>query len=295
LKEKAAMRQRFVGMTIVLTLAFSCSANAADEKKTNGGTPQDPNTIDADKLAPGRFAGKLLSVPGSNSTFTVEVPYDRIEMKSPGQTVNQAVTNAVNNFNRDLARIAPLQAQVQQARNPKAYQQAMQQLQNAISQAERSLASAQQAAQNPNNSPFKVVHEKKKVDFHTGDEVMVRFLHLPLEYDDKGHPKKFTAEEAKKLKGSNPSLPGYEAKLEDLQTGGVVLIALGLTANKPPPAKKDPEKKEPEKKEPEKTEPENKDTHRTVVKLILIINNPTNNVVGSMAPEKKGKQPAPQQ
>jgi hypothetical protein len=125
-------------------------------------------------------------------------------------------------------------------------------------------------AANPANSPFKIVTDKKTVEFHVGDEVMVRMLNLPLEYDDKGKPKKYTMEEVKKLKGPNASLPGYEAKLEDLKTGEPVLVVLGLAAN-PDAAPKTTDKKDAEKS----TESKDKDkdfTHRTVVKLILVLN-----------------------
>ena len=197
-----------------------------------------------------------------------------------------------------MQRVNQLQNQVQQATNPKAYQQAMQQLQNAMNQAEQALTNALQAAQNPANSPYKVVTDKKVVEFHTGEQMAVRTLLLPLEYDDKGQPKKYSPEDVKKLKGPDPKMPGYEAKLEDLKTGTNVLITLGPTeassTGKKDPEKKDPEKKDPEKKDPEKKDPDktataNADmTHRTIVTMILILNT-DDNAATSTRPDKKGK------
>ena len=159
-----------------------------------------------------------------------------------------------------MQRVNQLQNQVQQATNPKAYQQAMQQLQNAMNQAEQALTNALQAAQNPANSPYKVVTDKKVVEFHTGEQMAVRTLLLPLEYDDKGQPKKYSPEDVKKLKGPDPKMPGYEAKLEDLKTGTNVLITLGPTEASST-GKKDPEKKDPDKKEPEEDRERRQDRH----------------------------------
>ncbi len=266
-------------------------ASGADDKKT-GGTSKKEDMLDADKLSPGRFSGKLLSLPAPNSSFNVEVPTNRLELKNPGQAVNPTVQKAFSAYTRDVQRVNQLQNQVQQATNPKAYQQAMQQLQNAMNQAEQALNNAMQAAQNPANSPYKVVTDKKTVEFHTGEQMVVRTLMLPLEYDDKGQPKKYSPEDVKKLKGPDPKMPGYEAKLEDLKTGTNVLITLGPTeassTGKKDPEKKDPDKKEPEKKDADKPATPNADmTHRTVVTMILILN--AEDHAATTRPDKKGK------
>src|SRR5262249_19749027 len=58
----------------------------------------------------------------------------------------------------------------------------------------------------------------------TGDMV-VRLLNPPVQYDDKGFPKKYTAAELKELKGDNPKLPGYQGDTSDLKTGIQVRVS----------------------------------------------------------------------
>lgn len=55
----------------------------------------------------------------------------------------------------------------------------------------------------------------------------------PIEpFDDKGNIKVYTPEDLKKLKGSNPNLPGYEAKPENIIPGHLVTITLAKQGNK---------------------------------------------------------------
>src|SRR6202011_1394644 len=56
---------------------------------------------------------------------------------------------------------------------------------------------------------FKV--DVKRIDCFASDDMKVRTLLLPVEYDDKGKPKKLTEKEKRALKGSDLRAPGYEA------------------------------------------------------------------------------------
>ena len=42
---------------------------------------------------------------------------------------------------------------------------------------------------------------------------------LPVEYDDKGFPKKYTDAELKERTGPDPSQPGYASSFEELEPG----------------------------------------------------------------------------
>jgi len=67
---------------------------------------------------------------------------------------------------------------------------------------------------------------KQNVKVMTIDDVKVRTLNLPVQYDDKGKPKKaYTAKEKKELKG-DPKLPGYSAGFEDLKVKQIVEVTL---------------------------------------------------------------------
>jgi hypothetical protein len=59
--------------------------------------------------------------------------------------------------------------------------------------------------------------ETKRLEISLPDEVKIRTMILPVEYDDKGKPRKLTSKELKELKGSDSSLPGYTADLESLK------------------------------------------------------------------------------
>ena len=68
----------------------------------------------------------------------------------------------------------------------------------------------------------------KDFDLDLSDKVSVRKMSLGTEYDDKGNVKTYTKEEKDKLKGNDTSKPGYEAKIDDLQSGQQVKIQLKM-------------------------------------------------------------------
>src|SRR5262249_33902089 len=87
----------------------------------------------------------------------------------------------------------------------------------------------------------KVVTEHKEFDLASTANVVVRLLELPVQYDDKGYLKKYTAAELKELKGKNPDLPGYAADFSRLQTGQTVQVTLVRAKGKDEPDDKKPQ------------------------------------------------------
>ena len=84
---------------------------------------------------------------------------------------------------------------------------------------------------------MKVVTEWVEVEIPIKETTKFR-TKTPLQvYDDKGNIKKYSPEELKTLKGSNPALPGYEVKLDELTPGAVVEVTLNKS-----PANKDDKK-----------------------------------------------------
>ncbi|MBJ7497591.1 MAG: hypothetical protein JHD20_14105 [Gemmataceae bacterium] len=82
---------------------------------------------------------------------------------------------------------------------------------------------------------MKVVTEWVEVEIPIKETTKIR-TKTPLQvYDDKGNIKKYSPEELKTLKGSNPNLPGYEVKIDELTPGAVVEVTL----NKSPGNKDD--------------------------------------------------------
>jgi hypothetical protein len=66
---------------------------------------------------------------------------------------------------------------------------------------------------------------KQNLKIMTIDDVKVRTINPPVQYDDKGKKKVYTAKEKKELKG-DPKLPGYTAGFEDLKVNQVVEVTL---------------------------------------------------------------------
>ncbi|MBJ7303286.1 MAG: hypothetical protein JHD09_01580 [Gemmataceae bacterium] len=84
---------------------------------------------------------------------------------------------------------------------------------------------------------MKVVTEWVEVEIPIKETTKIR-TKTPLQvYDDKGNIKKYSPEELKTLKGSNPNLPGYEVKIDELTPGAVVEVTLNKS-----PANKDDKK-----------------------------------------------------
>ena len=84
---------------------------------------------------------------------------------------------------------------------------------------------------------MKVATEWVEVEIPIKETTKIR-TKTPLQvYDDKGNIKKYSPEELKTLKGSNPALPGYEVKIDELTPGAVVEVTLNKS-----PANKDDKK-----------------------------------------------------
>jgi hypothetical protein len=241
------MRRRFVGAALVLALALPA---AADDKK-----PDASKDVNADALTPGEITGKLVSVPGSDGAFTLEVQYQRLELKDPN-----ALGRAENSENREVQQlvrvqrdIERIQADLARSRNPRDYAHHLRDLENAMA---RFQTQAAQQGLRPQDNPYKAVADKKDVDFHTADNVKVRTADLPVKFDDKGDIKKYTVAELTELKGKDKDLPGYEAKVDDLKVGQTVKVTLA--------------RRKPEKKDDDKDKDKAKDEPKTEVTLIVI-------------------------
>jgi len=73
---------------------------------------------------------------------------------------------------------------------------------------------------------MKVATEWVEVEIPIKETTKIR-TKTPLQvYDDKGNIKKYSPEELKTLKGTNPNLPGYEVKIDELTPGAVIEVTL---------------------------------------------------------------------
>jgi len=280
------MLRRWVGAGLLL--GFACAVglqvSAADKPKKGDAKPAE--AVDSDKNPPGTSTGKLKTTPGTDGDFILSVEYQHVELKNPAQpakgtNANTAYARHLQQLTRDQQHIAQLQQQMATARTQQQAASHMRSLQQAMQQYQMHLAQAQQtpgvgAAVGQN---FVTKTDYKDVTFHLGEDVKVRIGKTPDTFDEKGNIKKYTKEELDELKGKDKTLVGYEYSLDKLQAGMQVKVT--TVAVKPKPAAKKDDKDAPKKddkdapKKDDKDAPkkDDKDTpeHKTVVSLILVV------------------------
>ena len=73
--------------------------------------------------------------------------------------------------------------------------------------------------------------ETKDVDVKAvlTDDVKIRMLIPPMQFDEKGRPKRYTSKELSELKGEDKKSPGYPGTTDDLQPNAVVRVDLVRT------------------------------------------------------------------
>jgi hypothetical protein len=89
---------------------------------------------------------------------------------------------------------------------------------------------------------YQVASTSQNVELQAGDDMKVRTLQLPVDFDEKGRPKRYSSKELKELRGSDPQLPGYTADFDSLKPDQFVRVYLARKkdAPKPPPVKEKP-------------------------------------------------------
>ncbi len=188
----------------LVALALVAAGAAADAKKTDKDKPQTKEKI----ASSGKFVGKVTKVEGSTKNFTVQVTFYQVDQ-------NKVVAN--NQY--DLKRKLEINGIVNNPREKLRQYQA-----HLVEMAKR------------NRDVYKKA--TKDIDLQGEDEVKVRTLVLPVEYDDKGKPKKRTKKELAALKGPNKKLPGYTAEWDNLHQGQTVEVHLAKQKGQPAKTKK---------------------------------------------------------
>ena len=91
---------------------------------------------------------------------------------------------------------------------------------------------------------FRIDTKKDDYDFQSIENVKVRTMNLPEQFDEKGNPKKYTDKEKAELKGKDKDLPGYEAQPDKLEAGQRVRVTLITVKKKTDDKKTDDKDKE---------------------------------------------------
>jgi hypothetical protein len=182
----------------LLALGLVLPLLAADDKKPDARKDLDKNANTEKTIKAGQLTGKIVGIYESKKSLRLQV---QVPALNPG-----AVT-------------AYAQAELQ-------YRQA------AIQGNRQGMISALQnmARQEANLYTF----QPKEVELQTTEDLKVRLLHPPAQFDDKGRIKKYTPKELKELKGTDPKLPGYSGDFSDLQTEQIIQVTLVRKKGEPP-------------------------------------------------------------
>jgi hypothetical protein len=227
------MRRLFVCFGLLAVLPVLWPSEAAGQKPKKN-TPKLEDATDEDYAA----IRKLKDISGTLTAFDPEAKtltlryeyqtYEPIPLKP-----NPRAGQQYNNLLRTQQRLMNDYQQILRARNPAQQQRRMQRWMLDYQRFQ------QQAAQMGVQAKYKTVAHAKEFDFDVSAEVKVARSKPPMEYDDKGNIKEYTKEELKKMR--DPDMPGYTARIDDLQAGQTVKLYLGK-----PKAKKSssPSKKE---------------------------------------------------
>jgi hypothetical protein len=196
---------RWAGALVLLAAAWP--AKAGDDKPA-------PEKL----VALGKVGGVVKNTGGSEKRLVLEVTLQYLEVDPQAEA----------HLLREQQEVLGRQRRILTTRNPVQRQQEMVQLL-------RDVAAMQQGLQ----SVFRVKELKKDVELVPADDLKVRTARPPLEYDDKGYPKKYTKDELKELKG-DARLPGYAADFDSVQNGQVVVAYLARKQPAAKSGKKDP-------------------------------------------------------
>jgi hypothetical protein len=212
------MRRTLIGLWFLVMLVLPATAQNT-KKKPDADVDKDQAKAVSDSkkklVAAGKVAGKLTQVEGSQKYLTVQVT---TKLAAPNASAQQQMLN----LQRQIA-------EAQLDRNPANRARRLADLQ------------VQMARQQANMVQYKDHHYN--VELQAADNMKVRTLSLPVEYDDKGKPRKYTAKELSDLKGSDPKLLGYTAEFDNLRVGQEVEVTVlrpkTTTTAKPKPKDKD--------------------------------------------------------
>jgi hypothetical protein len=196
----------------------------ADKDKKDAAKKKDADKEKKEKLTWGQeLIGKLTFEGNSQKDFTLHVT----------QKIMEPDFGAQQQFARQQYELQQQQLRMATARRPQDLAQAQQQYLQTLNQ----LAQTQ-------NRLFRPKDLKFDVPLRFAEKVKVRLLNPPIDYDDKGNVKRYTAKELKELQGTE-GLPGFTGDLDALRNGQIVkvFLAKNAAAKAVPPGKGAPPRK----------------------------------------------------
>jgi hypothetical protein len=215
------MARWFGAAASMLVLVLALEPLAADDKGAKKKDDAAPKIKDAGKdKAPAdkdkqekftwgmELVGKLAIDGNSQGDFTLHVTQKIVEPNYQAQ----------EQYAVQQLQLAQHQAQMLRARTVQERLQAQQQY----------LQIAAQLAQTQ-RSLYQSKDLNADVQLRFADKVKVRLANLPVDYDDKGNLKRYTAKELQELRGKEV-LPGFAGEVESLRSGQTVKVYLAKNA-----------------------------------------------------------------
>lgn len=212
---------------VVLTFLTGGVGHGQDKpgKKKPAQTQEEPTAQDYAQFNQAKEAvGTITYVDVGAHTMTVRIEFTKMVPNTTAPTKNAtaqqtAMLKAQQQVMRDYQSILT-------SRNPQQQQQRMQKLMIDYQNLQNKLAQSGYT-----NNQYKTVTTTKEMDVVLSDELRVARTKLETNYDDKGNLVIPSEEEKKKMQDA--TMPGYKAKVDDLQVGQGVKLYLGT-----PPKKK---------------------------------------------------------
>jgi hypothetical protein len=225
---KQTMYLKYVSFSLISLIFFAISAPA---QKANKNNPNETfSKANISKIQGTQFTARVSLDPNSKS-ITVQIPNQKVVNKNDNDNNKKDNNKNGNNDNDNNKKDNNKNDNKKGKDNNKSPNAQIQNLQKQVAQA--------QAKQIQMLKSLKIATEWVEIEIPINETTKIR-TKTPLEvYDDKGYIKKYTVEELKTLKGSNPNLPGYDVKIDDLNPGAVVEVTLNRS-----PGNKDDKKED---------------------------------------------------
>ena len=196
------MYLKYVAFSLISLIFLAISASGQGQDGNKNKSNETFSKANISKIQGTQFTARISTDP-NRKAITVQIPNQKVINK------NDNDNNKNNNNKNDNKKGKD---------NNKSPNSQIQNLQKQAAQA--------QAKQIQMLKSMKVVTEWVEIEIPIKETTKLR-TKTPLQvYDDKGYIKKYSPEELKTLKGSNPALPGYEVKLDELTPGAVVEVTL---------------------------------------------------------------------
>lgn len=216
------------------------------DKKDDDKKPVEKKVEEKKKLVYGsKFVTKIISIkPESLREFTIEtkeIDPDKV------MELNRWKADRSVQFAQRMQQLAQQQFNANRERNLVTRAQQLQNYQRDVGNYQRDLANFQiDLAKRQQN-----IYKTKPVDVRGTEEATVRSISPPLEFDDKGFPKKFTKKELD-ARRDKTGLPGFPVEFDSLKPGQLVEIYMVKQAAAAKGKKKGPDDVDP----PVLTQPE---------------------------------------